>query len=123
MESIKASAEQMVYNADNATASMDSMSPIPSGFSLYQPRVTIGFALILLIVVARIFGAGKPKLPAGVKPLPRQFGLPYAGRFWDVPGPGIEAAWHFGDLHKTMGPIYEWKVSTIIKRHRLLQWY
>ncbi|KAK3677176.1 hypothetical protein LTR78_002714 [Recurvomyces mirabilis] len=114
MESIKASAEQMMYNVDNATANMDSMSPIPSGFSLYQPRVAIGFALIVLIVLARIFGAGKPKLPAGVKPLPRQFGLPYAGRFWDVPGPGIEAAWHFGDLHKKMGPIYEWKVMGTI---------
>lgn len=37
-------------------------------------------------------------------------GLPYAGRFWDVPGPGVEAALHFGALHKKYGPIYEWKV-------------
>lgn len=37
-------------------------------------------------------------------------GLPWAGRFWDVPEKGIEAAWHFGNLHKTMGPIFEWKV-------------
>lgn len=37
-------------------------------------------------------------------------GLPWAGRFWDVPGPGIEAAFHFGALHKKYGPIYEWQV-------------
>lgn len=37
-------------------------------------------------------------------------GLPWAGRFWDVPETGIESAWHFGNLHKKLGPIYEWKV-------------
>lgn len=37
-------------------------------------------------------------------------GLPWAGRFWDVPETGIESAFHFGALHKKYGPIYEWKV-------------
>lgn len=48
-------------------------------------------------------------------------GLPYAGRFWDVPGPGIEAAWHFGNLHKKMGPIYEWKVSPNTESNKMLE--
>ena len=40
-------------------------------------------------------------------------GLPYAGRFWDVPEIGVEAAWHFGQLHKKYGPIFEWKVMGV----------
>jgi hypothetical protein len=37
--------------------------------------------------------------------------LPFGiGRFWGIPIPGAEAAWFFGNLHKTYGPIYEWKV-------------
>ena len=71
MATLSASQEQVVYGADNASASgQDYMSPVPSGFSLFQPRVALGFGLILLIVLARVFG-GKRKLPAGVKPLPR----------------------------------------------------
>lgn len=30
------------------------------------------------------------------------------GRFWGIPISGAEAAWHFGDFHKSYGPIYEW---------------
>jgi hypothetical protein len=41
-------------------------------------------------------------------------GLPYAGRFWDIPAEGVKAAWHFGALHKKYGPIYEWKVMGTI---------
>lgn len=113
-QSIQSGSEQMLYASDNASESANVLSPVPSGFSFGHPRVAIGFTLLLLIVLARVFGAGKQKLPPGVKRLPRLPGLPYAGRFWDVPGPGIEAAWHFGNLHKKMGPIYEWKVMGVI---------
>jgi len=38
-------------------------------------------------------------------------GLPFGiGKFWGIPIPGAEAAWYFGDLHKTLGPIYQWTV-------------
>jgi hypothetical protein len=47
-------------------------------------------------------------------PLTEDTGLPYAGRFWDVPAEGVKAAWHFGALHKKYGPIYEWKVMGTI---------
>ncbi|KAK4501592.1 hypothetical protein PRZ48_007401 [Zasmidium cellare] len=101
---------------DNATASFAPKAEavtVNAEFSFLQPKY-IFFCLLLLPIFARFFGLGKQKLPAGVKPLPRLPGLPYAGRFWDVPAPGIEAAWHFGDLHKKMGPIYEWKVMGTI---------
>lgn len=107
-QSIEASHEPMAYSTGN-----DSSITIPSsdGTSIYQSKAVWAFVIILSAVLARVFGAGKRKLPAGVQPLPRLPGLPWAGRFWDVPAPGIEAAWHFGDLHKKYGPIYEWKVS------------
>lgn len=110
MESISASSEQIHYGADNTTSD-NILSPIPSGFSLFQPSVAIGFSLLVLVVLARVFGAGKQRLPAGVKRLPH-IGpqLPYVGAPWGVPGPGIEAAWFFGNMHKKLGPIYEWKV-------------
>ena len=38
-------------------------------------------------------------------------GLPWAGRFWDVPEEGIANAWHFGQLHKKYGPIYVSQLS------------
>ena len=110
------SPHQSLYVAssiENATAAIQHAIPAIEDVesSFLQPKVIIGFFVLLMILQARIFGVGKKKLPPGVKPLPRLPGLPYAGRFWDVPGPGIEAAWHFGGLHKKMGPIYEWKVT------------
>jgi hypothetical protein len=39
-------------------------------------------------------------------------GLPWAGRFWDVPEEGIANAWHFGQLHKKYGPIYVSNLQT-----------
>lgn len=111
-EYVSASNEQMQFAPDNASmaeAPHDIAGPVAAGFFSSQPKVLIGFALLLVIVLAKVFGS-KEKLPPGVKRLPRLPGLPYAGRFWDVPAPGIEAAWHFGGLHKKMGPIYEWKV-------------
>ena len=100
-------------SADNTSSAVQHANPAIADveFTFLQPKVIIGFFVLLMILQARIFGVGKKKLPPGVRPLPRLPGLPYAGRFWDVPGPGIEAAWHFGGLHKKMGPIYEWKAS------------
>ncbi|RMX80617.1 hypothetical protein D0867_16369, partial [Hortaea werneckii] len=81
-----------------------------TGFALLQnPKVALGFCLVFVFVLERVL-RGRRKLPAGVKPLPRLPGLPWAGRFWDVPDTGIESAFHFGALHKKYGPIYEWKV-------------
>ncbi|KAJ8606892.1 hypothetical protein MRB53_040645 [Persea americana] len=77
---------------------------------LQTPRLSIALAFLVLIVLARIASSKGKKLPPGVKRLPRLPGLPYAGRFWDVPEPGVDAALHFGGLHKKYGPIYEWKV-------------
>lgn len=116
------SAQQSLYVAgsmDNATSAVQHAIPAIADveFTFLQPKVIIGFFVLLMILQARIFGVGSKKLPPGVKPLPRLPGLPYAGRFWDVPGPGIEAAWHFGDLHKKMGPIYEWKVQQVVCRY------
>ncbi|KAF2857721.1 putative P450 monooxygenase [Piedraia hortae CBS 480.64] len=50
------------------------------------------------------------RLPPGVKPLPKIWGLPYIGAPWGVPVPGAESAWHFGSLHKKYGPIFAWEV-------------
>lgn len=115
-ESIQVSNSAGLFGAaDNASAGPTAgiEAPAPTKLTTFSPTVIFGFSLIVLFVLAKAFGLGKKqKLPPGVKPLPRLPGLPYAGRFWDVPGPGIEAAWHFGDLHKKMGPIYEWKVRT-----------
>ncbi|KAK0308869.1 hypothetical protein LTR01_004749 [Friedmanniomyces endolithicus] len=115
MASISASSEQMHFGAANVTADASLMSPVPSGFTLFQPSVAIGFSLLILLVLARVFGAGKQRLPAGVKRLPHLGPqLPYIGAPWGVPGPGIEAAWFFGNMHKKLGPIYEWKVMGTI---------
>jgi len=71
-QSIQSSAEQMLYSSDNASStSTNPLSPVTSGSFFLQPRVAIGFSLLLLIVLARVFGAGKQKLPPGVKRLPR----------------------------------------------------
>jgi len=117
-QSIKVDNTPVKFSAENISGKVEHASidaPAPSGLTAFSPTVILGFAFIVLFVLARAFGVGKKqKLPAGVKPLPRLPGLPYAGRFWDVPAPGIEAAWHFGDLHKKMGPIYEWKVMGTI---------
>ena len=72
-QSIQSVHEHMLYaSADNATShSTNILDPVPSGAFSFQPKVIVGFALVLLIVLARVFGAGKQKLPPGVKRLPR----------------------------------------------------
>ncbi|KAF2772703.1 putative P450 monooxygenase [Teratosphaeria nubilosa] len=91
------------------------ISPLPSSSWLSQPRAIFGFVLLLAVVLGQaVRVANKKRLPAGVKALPRLPGLPWAGRFWDVPEAGIDSAWHFGKLHETYGPIYEWKVMGTI---------
>lgn len=72
--------------------------------TLLANRVTVILGLVVLFAILKV--ASGPKLPKGVKPLPKQFELPWAGRFWDVPEEGIANAWHFGQLHKKLGPIY-----------------
>lgn len=115
---IQSPADHLLYAANNASDSVknvDMAGALDSTTSIFtQPKFILIFLLLITVVVARVMGT-KQKLPAGVKPLPRKGpGLPWAGRFWDVPGPGIEAAWHFGELHKKYGPIYEWKVMGTI---------
>ncbi|KAK4545499.1 hypothetical protein LTR36_002849 [Oleoguttula mirabilis] len=111
-ESIQSFEAGSVFPAGNASFS-DSPTldaSMLTGSVLFQsPKLTVGISLLIFFLLAQVFRGGR-KLPAGVKPLPRLPGLPWAGRFWDVPGPGIEAAFHFGALHKKHGPIYEWKV-------------
>ena len=75
-QSIQSVSEQMLYSAGNASSDAANMlTPVPAGFSFFQPRVALGFSLLLLIVLARVFGAGKQKLPPGVKRLPRLPGM------------------------------------------------
>lgn len=67
-------AEQMSHFSDNASAGDEGsnvLGTVPSGFSLLQSKVLIGFSLLLMIVLARAFGPRKQKLPPGVRPLPR----------------------------------------------------
>lgn len=59
-----------LYPSDNASfvdsAKLDAST---AGLSLLQnPKVLIGFTIVLMIVLANVFG--KKKLPAGAKPLP-----------------------------------------------------
>ncbi|KAF7186677.1 Cytochrome P450 monooxygenase [Pseudocercospora fuligena] len=115
---IQSPAEHLLYAASNATEAVKNVAmegALDSTTSVFaQPKFILIFLLVITVVAARVMGQ-KQKLPAGVKPLPRKGpGLPWAGRFWDVPGPGIEAAWHFGELHKKYGPIYEWQVMGTI---------
>nr|POF04147.1 cytochrome p450 monooxygenase psod [Quercus suber] len=111
-----AQANQVFGYADNSSTFTDAPmldAPAVQRFSLLQdPKIALGFCFLLVIVLGRVFSGGR-KLPPGVKPLPRLPGLPWAGRFWDVPEQGVEAAWHFGALHKKYGPIYEWKVMGV----------
>ncbi|CAK1364528.1 O-methylsterigmatocystin oxidoreductase [Cercospora beticola] len=117
MAQVKSPAEHMLASATGSSSQVNVIDPLTgttAATSVFQqPKFVFIFLLVISLVIARVFNS-KNRLPAGVKPLPRLPGLPYAGRFWDVPGPGIEAAWHFGGLHKQYGPIYEWKVMGVI---------
>ena len=67
--SIREESGQYSYGdaASNATAFLgDSLS---SEFSILHSKVLWGFSLLLVIVLARVFGS-KDKLPAGAKRLP-----------------------------------------------------
>lgn len=127
MAQVRSPLEQLSF-ATGASSHLNAADPLSpaTGLSIFQqPKFVFIFLLAVSIVLAKVF-PGKKQLPKGARPLPRlpgkslrakqphqannMSGLPYAGRFWDVPGPGIEAAWHFGGLHKKFGPIYEWKV-------------
>nr|OQO17441.1 hypothetical protein B0A51_16079 [Rachicladosporium sp. CCFEE 5018] len=114
--SIQVSSDRMPYHEDNssvaaAAASTSDLQPVLSTdlTPLLHSKFLWGASLLLFFFIARAF-TSKQKLPAGVKRLPRLPGLPYIGRPWDVPGPGVAAAWHFGGLHKKYGPIYEWYI-------------
>ncbi|PPJ61376.1 hypothetical protein CBER1_09443 [Cercospora berteroae] len=117
MAQVKSPAEHMLASATGSSSQVNVIDPLTGTTAttsvFQQPKFVFIFLLVISLVIARVFSS-KSRLPAGVKPLPRLPGLPYAGRFWDVPGPGIEAAWHFGGLHKQYGPIYEWKVMGVI---------
>ena len=66
--------------------------------TLSNNKIPIILAVFAIFVLGQVL---RPtKLPAGAKPLPILPGLPWAGRFWDVPAEGIASAWHFGALHK-----------------------
>lgn len=122
----------MLFPSGNASAFIETAGLTPELLADFsQSKFVWALSLLLLIGLARIFVSGKQRLPPGVKPLPRlpgwfnfpsrnpfvltsSQGLPYAGRFWDVPAEGVKAAWHFGALHKKYGPIYEWKVMGTI---------
>ncbi|WPH03647.1 cytochrome p450 monooxygenase psod [Acrodontium crateriforme] len=107
-----AAGQESLYPASNASTYLNSptldASYLAGFLTLQSPTVTVGLCVVIALVLGRIFG--RRKLPQGVKPLPRLPGLPWAGRFWDVPEQGVDAAFHFGALHKKYGPIYEWKV-------------
>ncbi|OQO03054.1 hypothetical protein B0A51_18603, partial [Rachicladosporium sp. CCFEE 5018] len=114
--SIQVSSDRMPYHEDNssvaaAATSTSDLQPVLSTdlTPLLHSKFLWGASLLLFFFIARAF-TSKQKLPAGVKRLPRLPGLPYIGRPWDVPGPGVAAAWHFGGLHKKYGPIYEWYI-------------
>ncbi|KAI7549302.1 cytochrome P450 [Hortaea werneckii] len=83
-------------------------SPVVSEFTFVNSRVFWLLALLLALAAAHL--VRKEDLPAGVRRLPKLPGIPYIGRPFGVPVPGAEAAWHFGEFHKTYGPIYEWEV-------------
>lgn len=88
-------------------------STSPSFLALWQDKFLAYVLMAAVIIICALRPRTKSRLPPGVKRLPRLPGLPYFGRFWDVPDTGIESAWHFGKLHDTYGPIYEWKVSQL----------
>ncbi|KAK3722478.1 hypothetical protein LTR37_002470 [Vermiconidia calcicola] len=96
-------------NATDAFTADVSSSSLSIVSTLLNNKLAVLFAVLVIAVVGKIVSGGQ-KLPEGVKPLPILPGLPWAGRFWDVPSEGIASAWHFGALHKKYGPIYAWKV-------------
>jgi hypothetical protein len=66
--------------------------------TLANNKLPIILAVFVIFVLSQVFK--REKLPEGSKPLPILPGLPWAGRFWDVPAEGIASAWHFGSLHE-----------------------
>lgn len=75
-QAVQSVSEQMLKHADNASyADIGSFeAPTSAKFSLLQnPAIALGFGLILLLVLSKVFG-GK-KLPPGVKPLPSHPGM------------------------------------------------
>ena len=69
--------------------------------TLANNKLPILLAIFVAFVLGQVLRPNK-KLPPGVKPLPQQASIPWAGRFWDVPSEGIASAWHFGALHKKL---------------------
>jgi len=116
-QSIQPAQEHMLFPSGfgNASSLLETSGLTPELFAdVSQSKFVWAASFLLLLGLARVFISGRQKLPPGVKALPRLPGLPYAGRFWDVPAEGVKAAWHFGALHKKYGPIYEWKVMGTI---------
>jgi hypothetical protein len=78
-QSIKVDNTPVKFSAENISGKVEHASidaPAPSGLTAFSPTVILGFAFIVLFVLARAFGVGKKqKLPAGVKPLPRLPGM------------------------------------------------
>ncbi len=102
---MREAAGDAMYNAARNVS--DSFSPEVSTapqLSLLQTlsdnKIPILLALFAVFVIGQILKPKNKNLPPGSKPLPELPGLPWAGRFWDVPEEGIASAWHFGALHK-----------------------
>ena len=103
-EAAEAAYTYVAENASRFTADVSNDTQFSILSTIMANRITLILGLVVLAAIAKMMSG--PKLPKGVKPLPEHWGLPYAGRFWDVPEEGIANAWHFGQLHKKYGPIY-----------------
>ncbi|KAF2716666.1 putative P450 monooxygenase [Polychaeton citri CBS 116435] len=113
---VKAAQGSTLYSYEDRLNASDGSAVDGAASTEFNPmnsKLVWGFSILLVLVIARIF-TNRSKLPAGVKRLPRLPGVPWVGRFWGIPVSGAEAAWHFGDFHKTYGPIYEWETFGVI---------
>lgn len=61
--------EQSIENA-TVLEPVSVETPIPADFSIFNSKAVLGFSLLVIILVTRLFGQ-KKKLPAGAKPLPK----------------------------------------------------
>ena len=113
------------YASDTFKAEVEAVSQLSLVSTMMNNKLAVTVALLAIFVVAKIMTGGE-KLPKGAKPLPMLpgnnqspsntpetpltlcVGLPYAGRFWDVPEEGIASAWHFGAL-QYVSPTVTWR--------------
>jgi hypothetical protein len=73
-QSVHAAQEPSLYAYEESNASVlepvNADMPVPADLSILNSKAVLGFTLLVVILVARLFGQ-KKKLPAGAKPLPK----------------------------------------------------